>query len=142
MTGAMRSVDLSNPEIQEAWQDVRNDASGSNWFVPDVLGMPCKIFVFCSIRILVTYGDAGDIVLSGKGSGGLAEMRNHLNNNQVFFGVLRVRAVDDHGSKRAKFVFVTFVGAGVVGGSVRYVCYRPLASIRLAASPSCSCFDS
>lgn len=53
-------------------------------------------------------------MLGGKGSGGLAELRNQLNNNQVFFGVLRVRAVDDHGSKRAKFVFVTFVGAGVV----------------------------
>ena len=68
----------------------------------------------------MTYGDSGEIVLSGKGSGGLAEMRNQLNNNQVYFGVLRVRAVDDHGSKRAKFVFVTFVGAGVVGGTVLY----------------------
>ena len=73
-----------------------------------------EFFWFSNRRVLVTYGDNGDIVLSGKGTGGLAEMKNHLNNNQVFFGVLRVRAVDDHGSKRAKFVFITFVGAGVV----------------------------
>ena len=68
-------------------------------------------------RILLTYGEAGDVILSGKGAGGLAEMKAQLNDNQVFFGVVRVRAVDDHGSKRAKFVFVTFVGAGVVSTS-------------------------
>lgn len=44
-------------------------------------------------------------------------MKGQLNSNQVNFGVVRVRAVDDHGSKRAKFVFVTFVGAGVVSYS-------------------------
>ena len=57
---------------------------------------------------------ADDVTLAGKGSGGLAEMKAQLSSNQVLFGVLRVRAVDDHGSKRAKFVFVTFVGEGVV----------------------------
>ena len=62
----------------------------------------------------MTYADNGDIVLNGKGTGGLTEMRAQLNANQVNFGVIRVRAVDDHGSKRAKFVFITFVGAGVV----------------------------
>jgi hypothetical protein len=63
---------------------------------------------------LLSYGESGDIVLSGKGTGGLAELRTQLNNNQVYFGVARVRAVDDQGSQRAKFVFITFVGAGVV----------------------------
>lgn len=33
MAGGMRSVDLSDPEIQQAWQEVRNDASDSNWSV-------------------------------------------------------------------------------------------------------------
>jgi hypothetical protein len=65
-------------------------------------------------RILLSYGEGGDIVLSGKGTGGLTELKTQLNNNQVYFGVARVRAVDDHGSKRAKFVFITYVGAGVV----------------------------
>ncbi|UJR31106.1 hypothetical protein I4U23_018614 [Adineta vaga] len=94
MAGAKRSVDLSNADIQQAWQDVRNDAADTNW-------------------ILLTYADNGDVVLSGKGTGGLTEMKAQMNNNQVYFGVARVRAVDDHGSKRAKFVFITFVGAGV-----------------------------
>ncbi len=62
----------------------------------------------------MSYGENNDIVLSGKGTGGLTEMKTQLNSNQVYFGVARVRAVDDHGSKRAKFVFITFVGSGVV----------------------------
>ena len=62
----------------------------------------------------MTYGDSNDIVLSGKGTGGLTEMKAQMNSNQVYFGVARIRAVDDHGSKRAKFVFITYVGAGVV----------------------------
>lgn len=41
-------------------------------------------------------------------------MKSSMNSTQVYYGVVRVRAVDDHGSKRAKFVFVTYVGAGVV----------------------------
>ncbi|CAF3152083.1 unnamed protein product [Rotaria socialis] len=94
MAGPKRSVDLSSVEIQEAWQQVRNDASDDNW-------------------ILLSYGDNGDIVLSGKGTGGLIEMKTQLNENQVYYGVARVRAVDDHGSKRAKFVFITYVGTGV-----------------------------
>jgi hypothetical protein len=65
----------------------------------------------------LTYGDNGDIVLSGTGTGGLTELKTHLNNNNVYFGVARVRAVDDHGSKRAKFVFITFAGTGVVSPS-------------------------
>lgn len=69
---------------------------------------------FLSFRILLSLADNSEVVLIGKGTGGLAEMKEQLNDNQVYFGVLRVRAVDDHGSKRAKFVFVTYVGAGVV----------------------------
>ena len=69
----------------------------------------------------MSYGESGDIVLSGKGSGGLIEMKTQMNSNQVYFGVARVRAVDDHGSRRAKFVFITFVGPGVVS-AVEFPC--------------------
>lgn len=66
------------------------------------------------VRILLTYGENGEIILSGTGNGGLVAMKDHLTETQPYFGVLRVRAVDDHGSRRAKFVFVTYVGAGIV----------------------------
>jgi len=66
----------------------------------------------------LSYGDNNDIILTGKGTGGLTEMKEQLNSNQVYFGVARVRAVDDQGSKRAKFVFITYVGAGVVSSII------------------------
>lgn len=72
----------------------------------------------------MTYGDNNEIVLSGKGTGGLTELKTQLNSNQVYFGVARVRAVDDHGSKRAKFVFITFVGSGVVSIFFKYCLYE------------------
>jgi len=31
MSGGSRSVDLSSPDIQQAWQEVRNDSSDTNW---------------------------------------------------------------------------------------------------------------
>lgn len=32
MAGSKRSVDLSSAEIQDAWQEVRNDANDANWY--------------------------------------------------------------------------------------------------------------
>jgi hypothetical protein len=43
MSGGKRSVDLSNPDIQEAWQEVRNDASKTNWYKLFLL----MIFIDC-----------------------------------------------------------------------------------------------
>lgn len=65
-------------------------------------------------RVLLTYGEQGDIVLRGKGSGGLTEMTRKMNDRQIYVGVVRVRAVDEHGSRRAKFVYINYVGADVV----------------------------
>jgi hypothetical protein len=65
-------------------------------------------------RILLTYGDNGEIILRGKGSGGLTEMKKKLNDNHIYVGVVRIRAVDDFGSHRAKFVYINYVGANVV----------------------------
>ncbi len=41
-------------------------------------------------------------------------MKKKLHDNQIYVGVARVRAVDDHGSQRAKFVYINYVGANVV----------------------------
>jgi hypothetical protein len=65
-------------------------------------------------RILLTYGDNGEIVLRGKGSGGLSEMKNKLNDDHIYVGVVRIGAVDDYGSHRAKFVYINYVGVNVV----------------------------
>lgn len=69
---------------------------------------------FCFYRVLLTYSDNGEIVFNGKGSGGLDEMKKKLKDNQIYVGVIRIRAVDDYGSQRAKFVYINYVGVNVV----------------------------
>lgn len=64
--------------------------------------------------MLLGYGENGEVVLRGKGTGGLNEMKRKLHDNQIYVGVIRVRAVDDHGSQRAKFVYINYVGVNVV----------------------------
>ena len=63
---------------------------------------------------MLSYGESGEVILRGKGSGGLNEMKKKLHDNQIYVGVARVRAVDDHGSQRAKFVYINYVGVSVV----------------------------
>lgn len=41
-------------------------------------------------------------------------MLQKLNNHQIYVGVVRVRAVDEYGSRRAKFVYINYVGIDVV----------------------------
>jgi hypothetical protein len=62
----------------------------------------------------LAYGDNGEIVLRGNGTGGLSDLKKKLRDNQIYVGVVRIRAVDDHGSQRAKFVYINYVGANVV----------------------------
>ncbi|CAF4335880.1 unnamed protein product, partial [Adineta steineri] len=79
MAALKRSVDLSNEEFKQAWEDVRNDATDTNW-------------------ILLAYGEHDEIQLRGKGPGGLKDMKRKLHDNQIYVGVIRVKAVDEHGS--------------------------------------------
>ena len=41
-------------------------------------------------------------------------MKRKLHDNQIYVGVIRVKAVDEHGSHRAKFVYINYVGTNVV----------------------------
>lgn len=75
-------------------------------------------------RILLAYGDNGEIVLRGKGTGGLSEMKRKLHDDQIYVGVIRVRAGDDHGSHRAKFVYINYVGANVVRTLFTYALFN------------------
>lgn len=90
-------------------------------------------------RILLSYGDNGEVILRGKGTGGLPEMKRKLHDNQIYVGVIRVRAVDDHGSRRAKFVFINYVGTNVVSPSMRFTFLRY--SFLLANITCCTCID-
>jgi hypothetical protein len=88
--------DVSAPEIREAYEDVRNDSTDTNW-------------------LLITF-EAGSNnkkwALVGKGSGGLEELKSNITPEFLGFGYLRVTSGDEM-SKRAKFVFIKYLAKGL-----------------------------
>ncbi|KYR02504.1 actin binding protein [Tieghemostelium lacteum] len=83
-------ANVSNPELSAAYQEVLKDAFDTNWCV-------------------FGYEGAQNIVLQGKGNGGLEELKAQLHDDQCQFAYLRVIAGDSE-SKRAKFVFISWCG--------------------------------
>jgi len=84
--------DVSNPELAPAYQEVRSDSNDTNW---------------------VVFGYEGNAIqVQGKGSGDLDELKGTLAEDQVQYGYLRVISGDAE-SKRAKFVFISWVGERV-----------------------------
>jgi len=84
--------DVSNSELAATYQEVRNDSNDTNWCL---------------------FGYEGNaIVVQGKGSGDLEELKGSLAEDQVQYGYLRVISGDSE-SKRAKFVFISWVGERV-----------------------------
>ncbi|KAI8909400.1 hypothetical protein PhCBS80983_g00690 [Powellomyces hirtus] len=82
-------------DIQNAYDDVRNDKSQTNW-------------------LLLTYPtDKDTLALSGTGTGGLAEFTDKLKDDQAAFGYLRIVVGNDELSQRAKFVLVSWCGKEV-----------------------------
>jgi len=87
--------DCTAPEIAEAYEDVRNDRTETNW-------------------MLITYADGSDNVwtLVGKGEGGLDELKQNLSDDFRGFGYIRVISGDEL-SRRPKFVLIRYVGKSV-----------------------------
>ncbi|EKX31180.1 hypothetical protein GUITHDRAFT_156656, partial [Guillardia theta CCMP2712] len=79
----------------EAVEDVRKDATQTNWAA-------------------FKYEGKSKIVLGGKGSGGFAEFRDSLPDDQCTWAFLRMIAGDQE-SKRAKFVMVQYNGPNLNG---------------------------
>jgi hypothetical protein len=88
----------TEPEIAQAWAEVRRDGSAQNW-------------------VLCSYKDKTTLALAGTGTGGLAELTAALSDGEVQYGAFRAMATDEM-TTRPKFIFVTWVGASV-GGMVR-----------------------
>ena len=84
----------SDSSIAETWENIRRDGD-INW-------------------LLVGYddNDAKQIKLVGSGSGGFSELKSHLDDNAVLYGVFKVIGVDQD-SRRTKLVFVTWIGSGL-----------------------------
>lgn len=85
--------DVSDPALAEAYADVRDDKTETDWAV-------------------FQYEGNNKIVLQAKGSGGISELVGQLDENSSQYAFLRVISGDSE-SRRAKFVFISWCGEGV-----------------------------
>jgi len=82
-------VDVSDPALAQAYQEVRDDSNDTNWTVFGYEGNAIKV--------------------QGKGSGDIEELKGVLSEEEAQFAYLRVTSGDSE-SKRSKFVFISWVG--------------------------------
>ncbi|KAG7300628.1 hypothetical protein JYU34_014923 [Plutella xylostella] len=90
-TTVTMTTGLDRDTIRSAYEDVRNDASPTEW----------AVFKFEGPRI----------VCSARGSD-FTEFRTHFDDGERAFGYLRLQMGDEM-SKRKKFIFMTWVGPAV-----------------------------
>ena len=100
-------ADVSDPALTEAYNDVRNDKTDTDWYQFRLLpfGTDC-------CRMVMGYEGKNRIVLQGKGSGGLTAFVSNLQDDQCQYGYVRLVAGDTE-SKRAKFVLFSWCGPNV-----------------------------
>ncbi|ORX68922.1 actin depolymerizing protein [Linderina pennispora] len=84
-----------NPEIAEAYENVRDDKSETNWLLLE----------FVDDR-------KDELKVGGTGTGGLDELKTHLKDDQAAFGYVRMIMSNDELSQRTKFVFISWCGVG------------------------------
>ncbi|GLB42333.1 putative adf-like domain-containing protein [Lyophyllum shimeji] len=86
-------ADLSDPKIDQAYQDVRSDKSETNWLLLDY------------------ESDKSDkLQLTATGTGGLAELREALDDTKASYAYARVTYSNDKESTREKFILVVWIG--------------------------------
>ena len=84
---------LSDPDIAQAYEDVRSDKSETNWMV-------------------LKYESAmkDNLKLAQTGSGTIEEMTESLGDDEAAYAYVRMRLGNDEFSERVKFVFVVWAG--------------------------------
>jgi len=86
-------ADISDPKIDEAYNDVRLDTTPTNWLLLDY------------------ESDRSDkLQLTQTGSGGLDELRELLDDSRASYAYVRVTYSNDKESTRQKFILVTWIG--------------------------------
>ncbi|KAI0819946.1 actin depolymerizing protein [Trametes gibbosa] len=86
-------ADVSDPKIDEAYQDVRSDKTDTNWLLLDY------------------ESDRSDkLQLTSTGSGGLTELREQLEDTRASYAYVRVQYSNDKESTREKFILVVWIG--------------------------------
>ncbi|KAJ1908233.1 hypothetical protein LPJ81_000247 [Coemansia sp. IMI 209127] len=83
-----------NPEIQQAYDDVRDDKSETTW-------------------MLLEYDEAtkaDELRVATKGTGDIEELKGKLRDDAPAFGYIRVPIANDELSQRTKFVLISWCG--------------------------------
>jgi len=87
-------ADLSDTQIEEAYLDVRSDKSETNWLLLDY------------------ETDRSDkLKVTKTGAGGLAELREVLEDSKGSYAYARVTYSNDKESQREKFILVVWIGS-------------------------------
>jgi len=86
-------ADLSASTIQDAYQDVRNDKTDTNWLLLDY------------------ETDRSDkLTVTQTGTGGLTELCEVLQDSRASFAYARVTYANDKESQREKFILIVWIG--------------------------------
>jgi len=86
-------ADLTEPSINEAYLEVRNDKSDTNWMLLDY------------------ESDRSDkLKLTQTGTGGLSELRETLDDSKASYAYARVSYSNDKESTREKFILLVWIG--------------------------------
>ncbi|KZP15308.1 ADF-like domain-containing protein [Athelia psychrophila] len=86
-------ADVSDPKIQEAYEDVRNDKTDTNWLLLD----------YETER-------SDKLVVTQTGNGGLAELAEIVQESRASFIYTRISYANDKESQRQKFVVIKWIG--------------------------------
>jgi len=86
-------ADVTDSKINEAYLDVRDDKTETNWLLLDY------------------ESDRSDkLLLNQTGTGGLAELRDVLDDSKASYAYVRVSYSNDKESTREKFILVVWIG--------------------------------
>ncbi|PFH49345.1 hypothetical protein AMATHDRAFT_76240 [Amanita thiersii Skay4041] len=89
----MVAVDVTDPKINQAYLDVRDDKTDTNWLLLDYES-----------------DSSNKLQVTKTGTGGLSELAEHVDDSRGSFAYARVAFSNDKESKREKFVFVSWIG--------------------------------
>jgi len=86
-------ADLTDPQINEAYLDVRDDKTETNWLLLDY------------------ETDRSDkLIVTSTGAGGLNEVVELLDEGRASYAYVRVKYSNDKESVREKFILITWIG--------------------------------
>lgn len=95
-SGLNETVKTGETNFEDLWEEFKKQESSVNWIL-------CQLAKDESLQVF------------GSGDGGLQEMMDHLDDNEVLYGIFKVNAFNKAGtctSVRERFVFLTWVPDG------------------------------